>query len=407
MKRYWKLAVLVPVIVLGIGMYYTQAAGVYPEFELKTLSGDGKLAADLTLQGMYRNEEMTVGQDGSEFLSERGFWNSMVQPYLYNSSRYERLLQEYPGFLRGKSRPAGFYEHDAVLGYADIQMKSRPAGGHEDFRFALSVYDKGTRHTSDRHVPVPDEGLYYGIFIDSVRFDGGVLRVLTTNFRKGPGIPPAYRNPELHQYSLDPGADRVTEDRLLLPAGMGDSRDLLVIGGSDPLQTGRYTVFRLTYYLPGNGDPRFPPSSLDRREIYVYDAETDRLEIVQSASFDDLLRIPNDPGIFPEEDRLYFVSRHPTTHVLRVVHYGLADHKVTKDYSIPIDETLTINNTVIANQRLYLIMKSRTDELSGPELAIADLNDGTMLYRGTVVRQDHEPPYDLRIHNVLVKEGGP
>jgi hypothetical protein len=185
MKRYWKIAVLVPFILLSIGTYYINAANSlsFPDYYLKLQAGDEKEAAGVSLQGNYANQSLTIRSEGSEYGNDDSYWSALTS-YNIKIPEIEKLRKQYRNFMRGKTDWGSFYDDDKALGYAKIDSKFNQAIAKYDYVFNISVYNKELKRSSSFKLTVPDGNKYQEIRVTDVQIVGRTLNLITMNIKE-------------------------------------------------------------------------------------------------------------------------------------------------------------------------------------------------------------------------------
>lgn len=402
MKRYWKLAVLVPFIVLSIGIYYAEAsAGNNPEYVLKFQQGDEKEAEPITLEAMYRNNPVSIDSEGSKYRNKPFFWESWGPSYIDNM-KLEKLVKEHPQFMRGKINANAFYEDDQIIGYGDIKSKFTSEEGQSDIRFAVSIYDKLRKNSSSFEVKVPEESLYNLISLNEIRIEGQAMKLMTLNFKRNESNPTQYTNPSIHLYTLDLDKKNVTEDRIIFSAESSDDSiqaHVMRVNREDSTKPSGYNAFLIDYNKKATATKSSGDYVWDHRELFIYDTENGKAETIRSKTINELLANGNNQDITQSGDDL-FLTFLTNPKGPRVIRYNLAEKKVTNDLTIALKdftpESGKMNFSEISNNRLYLLY-TRYGRSAVPTVAIAELDSGKIVYTGTVSRKDNKELDNLMI----------
>ncbi|GAA0604048.1 hypothetical protein GCM10009001_21480 [Virgibacillus siamensis] len=223
MKKYWKLIVIVPLIVIVIGAFYIKSAlsaGSYPEIMLEKKQGNESAIQDIALKGLYHTEsfssELTLTADGADFDADNSFFERVSRFNLYNK-QVASLQDRYRGFMRGKSGSASSYvETDNVVGYAEVINQSFDSGNNS-MEFAVAVLNKKNNETMEFAVMVPNRAKYRSVRIQDVQYVNGELKVITKNsleLSKTNDV-----NEEIHVYSFNMDKKELTGEEMIMKIG--------------------------------------------------------------------------------------------------------------------------------------------------------------------------------------------
>lgn len=409
MKHYVKLAVLIPLIIVCIGVYYVAGANsAYPEFELRGQKGNDKEALPVSLYGNNRNEAFIIDAQGSHFQSEQSFWKSLDFNYHYNPEM-QKLAKEHRDFMRGKRNLLAVYEDEKIIGYADIEERKIEASGVPQlaFDFDISVYDKQKRSSSSFKVNVPQKGMYDSISPYDVQIEGQTMKMVA-KIRKSADIS-ADRNSssieELHLYTFDLGGKKVVEDQTLISgASAGEDTQVRIrtVYESETTQKGRYAVIDIQYSKK-NAKKEL---TMDKRDIVYCDVWSGQMSVMREPIVNELVDNEAEFAVRHTGDELYLTSwldpKRP-----RVVRYNLVENKVKADVAIKLDhiksDEQSANHSKIANNRLYTLISQNRGNVDNPTLIIADLNTGNIVYEGILSRKDNKPLEDLMIYDLYVQ----
>lgn len=168
MKRYWKITVTLLIIIVTLGIFYSQTTSAIKNIDLRInkISGDETVLEDVKIRGSveemgsYIWEDFTFENNQIDFYSE----NSISKRFKVTSDKtFERLYNDHKNFLRGKitgksEDPTMFYEDDKQLIYAEIISDRRIlTGDTSNYRFFIDVLDKETNKSNSFKLPVPDQ----------------------------------------------------------------------------------------------------------------------------------------------------------------------------------------------------------------------------------------------------------
>lgn len=221
MKRYWLSIVLIALIVVSLGSFYSESLlNPLPNFKLVKLEGDEKQAADMVITGTlkFANGNVRIDQEGSTYDSEKSLlWQiaDLHRYYDYNTkAQLNRLKKEHGSFMRGKENLTGFYEDKQLL--ADVELISiydqRNRNNH--YRFHVSLLDKASNKVNEFEISVPLETDYQWMNIQDVQRVGNQLMVLTNNANRKAEPSKIGDSSESHMYSVDFTNKKIVKDYL-------------------------------------------------------------------------------------------------------------------------------------------------------------------------------------------------
>jgi hypothetical protein len=418
MKNYWKVAVLVPFIVLCIGSYYIDAASSgYPEFYLNLKAGDEKEAEGFSLHAIYTDPSLpyysdqllTIRPKGSVYQSEESFWTSLTVNR-YRNPELVKLQKEHRQFMRGKSDSGTYYEDDKVLGYAEIEYKHDPLNDQTHFSFIVSVDGKEQNRSSAFEVAVPLENDYRTVSIVDMQIVGRTMNLITMNYKLGESKDRNDAYTMVHLYKLDLDKKNIASDQILLT---GDSENL-----EDPTQIvtlpetapsiipNRYSVFLIKHLKKGNPKDANGMYLTDKQELVYYDLQSNKLVPIQVEAINDLMNKSNLLYITYAQDKL-MLTYLEDSNAVRVIRYSIAENKVMSNLTIDTNHSLEAGERLYyegnINNRLYMMGNLSPDSKKAPIIIVADLETGKILYDGYISQKDNKPLSKLTIANILIK----
>jgi hypothetical protein len=410
MRRYWKIVLLVPFIVLCIGTYYIDAASSnnYPNYYLKHQAGDEKEASGVSFQANYTNQSLTIRSDGSVYQNNESFLDSLTSNH-YLSPEIEKLQKQHRNFMRGKNNPASLFEDQKVIGYVDIESNYISGKGH--YRFIVSVYDKKQKSTSSFKVTVPQENEYQILAPNDVQIEGQMIKLVTINTKKSTNN--TIKNTdnsltEVHLYKLNLNKMNVETDQVILAGNAPDINTRVEIGGiyqAAPTMQSRYTVFQIGYSKLKKTSESYELYATYKRELLYFDYESNKLMTIQSDLVDDMLQ-QDDPNIVHSKDELLSVLNDPMG--TRVVRYSLTEKKIKSEITIETNQFKSngkgLTSARIANHRLYMMAHLKLGTFGeAPAMVVADMDTGRILYEGYISRKDNKAISNLMIYNIVIQ----
>ncbi|HLR61018.1 MAG TPA: hypothetical protein VK097_01095 [Lentibacillus sp.] len=366
MKRYWRLIVIVTVVILTIGAFYIKsslAAGNYPEFKIEKISGNERLINSVILNGNYTagnsmGESVKVTPDGSEYNSNQSFIERIQG--LYNNKIY-RLQQEYRGFMRGKTGSiTSYFEEEETLAYAEVINQSVRISNN-DMEFDIAVLNKENDETISFTVPVPNRAMYTQVYVEDVQMTDDTLKVVTRNFSKDGGN-------AIYLYSFDIMKQEINEDERVAITGENENNamnHLGMISASDQTAAQKYIIFS-----------KDSPDGQDVQGYIVYNLETGEqrtLEPSQDLSGDALAY---------DNEYLYFSTGN------QIVQYNIETDEITAEIDLPSQDTSngdmqrnTLPMLHVDSDKMYLLTGNPGKKTS-QNIAVIDTTTGETLYNG-------------------------
>ncbi|UHA75453.1 hypothetical protein [Paenibacillus sp. 481] len=401
MKRYWKLAVLIPFIALSTGMYYiTESGGNRPEFYLKTMAGDEKEATSLDVKADFGMEILSINTQGSTYRNELiSYWETLYTHRNHNEE-LRRLVKEHRQFMRGKTDISVLYQSDTILGYVDENHDDNL--GMQSDVFTVSLLDKSKNVSSSFDIKLPKKNVQEIIHISDVQIKGQTMKLLANVWGRGQST----NSEQVRQYTVDLDQKRLVEDRMLLP-NISEDKDIQIsveeVYKPDPYKKTNYAVFELTHLKKGETkSPESDTNNVVHRELVVYDKRSETLKKVDHAQIHTFLnkkKNPEDLFIRQSGDDLYFAlwsnEKGP-----KILYYNIADNKVKNEVSIALQANRhDVNVSRIANNRLYLLVRSHV----APKVIVAELETGKIVYQGAVSRKDNNETNNLGLNNFTLQ----
>lgn len=383
MKRYWKMFMMISLIIVCIGTYYIITFGEKStKFYLKMLEGNEKETTVISLQARYMNQQVSIHPGGNEYLYNRSYWNMFVPDY-YHNKELEKLQKDYRQFMRGKGESNALYEDEQVIGYVNMNQQYNLNRKLSRYKVNVSVYDKDQKHSSSFNVLLDEENVYNYINLNDVQIVGDNLTIVTMNHTN--------QRAEVHLYSMNLAKNTLEEDKVIL----SNHADLNISGINDwgSMKSNRYAAFRTSY---SQRDAGTMESTL-KSELFVYDLETKEEVMIR----EEFLESIDQSSIIQIGDELISEIWTPTGP--RIIRYSLSDKKVKNDITITFKDGFQYNKerpSLIANNRVYTIINT----INGDQgIAIADLDTGKLVYYGVVSRKDNEKIRNLMIENISLK----
>ncbi|MEN2768821.1 hypothetical protein [Ornithinibacillus xuwenensis] len=426
-KRYWKLISILAVIVVVLTTYFIQsslAASRYPNFVLKTISGDKSEVENITMYGEYYQLDSTssgylrLTSEGTEYLQEQSYFERLNNKF--EPSEITRLQDEYRNFMRSKpDLPALYFEDDNVVAYANLESEERWGTIYpEDYYFDIAVFDKKTNDTSSFEIEIPGQKDYWYMNVYDVQVVDGMLKVVTDVFHQDGET----EEHTLSVYTFDIATQKLVGDETVL-TGIGEESEgvmkrtsFTLLNDADfiGIQTNLFlmkeesteTIIQSKENESTDVDTEVIEDQVTNRQVYVYNLATN--EMTELALSDEIkTQIENTPfnsTAFIDEEYAYFNLR--TEENLTVVGYNI--ETLTEEMKQTFDlANLGITNPTIRikNNNVYLVESQLEDENS-VEVIVGDLLTGDILYEGEIVIENptkEQKNYGLQLYEIEIK----
>ncbi|UJF33894.1 hypothetical protein [Paenibacillus hexagrammi] len=405
MKRYWKLMILVPFIVLSIGTYYVSASGNNSSpLQFTKIQGDEKEMDPVVLTGQYQNEPFVIRNLDSEFLKKQSFWGWLDARYFYNTE-LDELAKENRAFMRGKKSYSSFYVDDQVIGYADVKFTQQSSRERNDFRLAVSMYDRIQKTSRSFELNLPDSTLYY-TGVEDVQVEGQTMKVMARNTKWSSGNGSSnFNDTDIHLYTVDLHKMSLIKDEILMSMADDDHQrvDISSVNERDPIGKNSFAVFRKLVSVKSSKEPS-GDYTLDHGEFISYDYASGKLTTLQNDSVKQILaNIENGNVIYSQGDGELNMMSETKPEQPHVVIYDLKEDRVKKELIVPAQtfqpKQSYSNIARITDNRLYMIV----DRSGAVGLKILDMDSGTIVYEGVLKKADGSRPNNIMIDNILVQ----
>lgn len=386
MKRYWKLIILVPFIVLSIGTYYVTAAGSdAPSIQFIRLQGDEREVDSVVISGQYKNEQMLIRKQGSEYVSKQSFWKWLDTNVFYHPL-LDQLAQDNRSFMRGKRNYSGFYVDDQRLFYADIKFDQVDNGGRLNFRISISESNKSQQTSSSFDIQIPDSSLYF-VALEDVQVEGRVMKTLVANTQREEANS-GRSMADFHLYTIDLDKKSLVKDDILMSGSLenGQLVEIGMVSERNFIGKNSYAVFHKIYSTPNKEIPG--EYVRERREFIAYEYATGKLIPVQSEGIEQMVKGDSQQGlIFTQGNGMLYLLSDPGQSQPHVIIYDLQQNRISKDLVVP-EKTLQPNQsfmglTRITDSRLYMVVNSNRISAAGV-LKILDMDTGKIVYEGAI-----------------------
>jgi hypothetical protein len=380
MKKYWKIAAIIVVIVLSIGSFQVKSATSarqYPEFVIQTQSGDANEIKHLVLEGFYTdtsamnyvNTHLKITADGSTYNS-RSFLNQLIgQP----PTMIKELQEEYRTFMRGKtSQVSSFFEDNHILAYADVDYNIGSLRS-SDFKFDISVLRKDDGNIESFTVEVPDGGELENVYVADVQMVEDELNLITQNTKRNTFYD------EKHIYTIDMANQKIINHEAIIqvPEEQDDSRIDVQLIRTSPKKANEHLILVKTENKVIE-DKESKREEVINQEIISYNLAK---KVKEKINVPDL-RLDENQLSFFDGSTIYFMTLNGQE--LVVTPYSLVDDKIGSAFSIPLFGEKDIVNgqmTTVKDGKLYVASSQMTSDIKG-DVIVADSDSGETLFKG-------------------------
>lgn len=394
MKRYWKLMVIVPLIVIVIGTFYitsAMSAGSYPEIVFKKEQGNETAIQDVVLDGRYFaddfSSELTLTTDGTAYEANKPFFERVAGMY---NQRVAHLQDQYRGFMRGKSGTASFYvETDNIVGYADVINQSF-GSEKSTMEFTVAVLNKENKEAIEFTAIVPNRAMYSGVRIQDVQYVNDELKVITRNFLKQSRT--TDMNEEIHVYSFNMDKKELTDDEMITKAGHNVHIDPLYMLYHYNTGSNHIVVFKKikeeTVQSQGNmnNGAGAVAQQIETKvdSITAYNLKTEEKLDVKLPE-----KLRNNEILAVEGSSLYLQSA--AKEKMEVVQYDMTQGKVTNRYVVASSnkESQQMNASTIQvdDGKLYVLIANDNSPVT-QQLKVIHIDSGETVYAGEITLEE-------------------
>lgn len=405
MKKYWKFAMFLGIIVIGLGAFYTYAAatkGNYPQFKLETQSGDEKLADAISLGGNYTkaslSEELIVSGKGTTYEHEK--WGTQQNLEYPIQSELRRLSKEHRKFMRGKQDLSTLYDDKNKLVYAEYNWEKKDG-------FKISVLEKATEKITDFKVSLPNQEKYNYLYIQDIQLINNKLKIITLN-----DIYVKDRNSkEALIYTIDLDSKKMIDDERVLETietnNENISTEIFMAQEYDVLKPMRYLLYTVQPLnsVEKNGEWT---TEVISTTYTLYDLETEKKEVIK---LPDAL---NNESVaqWIDGNIAYFTKWNKDGK--EIIPYDLEKREVKESFIVKYPNVKHMENEVYmtaANGKLYFNTSSYIGEkkkLDQPKALvwITDNKTGKKLYEGAVLdkkKTDQTDDGEVTFYNLILK----
>lgn len=392
MRKHWKLITLVILMLVTLGVFYTHsslAALKYPEFKIKTLSGDeSEIENSVLYASLVDNEENVFAEitsKGTDYLGNYSYLDSLLM--WDESTEVKRLQKEYRKFMRGKNGYLNqIYEDENVLAYVEMKMDYSNTGNYQlTYSFYVDVLDKATNQSRTFTVPVPENQNYNYVQVHQIQVMEGQVKVVTVNDLVRSVSEAGYDSyhDEIHLYSINIKNEELVRDDILLdlPKKDNTSFGIDVLDRENESGVGDYIAYHVQSTelgLVDETDGSYEAGMTESR-LFLYNLKTmEQKEVNMPSGYDEELY----PELLSAE---YIYFSQDIEDQLDLIQYNFNTDEVEEQYVFELlnsGET-SQSNYAIMNEKIYLMNQPVIGEVA-TDVKVADIKTGDVLYEGVV-----------------------
>lgn len=430
MKRYWKITVTLLIIIVTLGVFYSQQTSAVKNIDLRInkISGDETVLEDVKIRGSveemgsYIWEDFTLENNRIDFYSD----NSISKRFKVTSDKtFERLYKDHKNFLRGKitgksEDPAMFYEDDKQLIYAEIISDTGIlTGDSSNYRFFIDVLDKETNKSNSFKLPVPDQKDTNYIYVVDVQLLNDELVV--TALRSGDfSEVSTHENYEenhvqtdtYHVYRFDINKQELlSKEEIDIPFDSSaeniENINLFMVSKESPLQSNPYHVIAVQFYernliseQRGNNEEEVTYEEYEGvlvdQQLFVYHLETSELK---------KLDLPEDillNATFYKMDHHKLYLSIANENQLEVMIIDIETNEIEGTVAIGQANKFYGEFIEVADNKLY-ILSGDMEASSAASIMVLDLITEEILYEGEIeVLKNDEKAFNIHFGSIKV-----
>ncbi|WP_174615615.1 hypothetical protein [Virgibacillus ihumii] len=387
MRKYWKLIVIVPLIVIVIGAFYIKSAlsaGSYPEIVFKKEQGDKTAIQDVVLEGGYYAEsfssELSLTTDGAEFDAGNSFFERISGMY---NKRIAALQDKYRSFMRGKSGTASSYvETDKVVGYADVINQSF-GSRNSDMEFSVAILNKENNEAVEFSAVVPNRAMYNSVRIQDVQYVNGELKVITKNIREPSETTDV--NEEIHVYSFNMEKKELVDEELIMKTGYEAYTRPLSMSYHYNTSPSQIVIFKKLedetvqqQDMKSGAVAQQVKTKVD--SITAYNLKTEQKLDVKLPE-----KLRNQQVLAVDGSNLYLQSA--AEGKMEVIQYGINQRKITNRFGLDAGDAdsqyLNARATEVHDGKLYVLFTKGNSPVA-QQLTVVNIGSGEPVYVGEI-----------------------
>lgn len=410
MRKYLKFAVISMVITLSLGAFYVNAAmskGQYPEFYIKTQSGDTQEVKPLVIEGYYNSsrydgsKNLKITKEGSTYNS-RSFVNELLrEPPLV----MKELQENHRTFMRAKNNWVNlFFEDSQYLAYANVDDNMNSLGSSE-FAFNISVLNKKQGNENSFTVDVPKSEDLIHVYIEDVQMKNDQLYVITQNIGR--------KNNEKNIYTIDMDNRKISHHEAIISISKNQDNSYSHVSfmGTSPIEGNEQLI------LIHSEEKHNVEKESTRAEVESTRVEERSKKIISYNIVTKEKEKVNVPDLFLKEHQLSFFDGSTIYFTkldgeeLIVTPYSLREGTVEKPFSVQLSSETGIKGNmdgplvIVKDNKLYAASPTINSKVNG-DVVVADVKTGETLFKGQIALKhssELESQFRLNLHEIFVK----
>ncbi|MFA1820913.1 hypothetical protein ACDX78_12135 [Virgibacillus oceani] len=386
MKKYWKSISIAVITVAAIGFFYIQSAlaGVnYPEYKIKTLSGNEEELEDLILYGDYREgnikgDNFQITAEGIEYNGEASYFDRLRTGFGF--PEINQYQKKYKHFMRGKQSIFQLAENEHHLVHASVNSETESG-----MVLQIEVLDKDSNHTMEFTVDVPDNEKYSSVYIEQIYIAEEEVSVVTRNHVNG-SIDSF--STEIHMYDIDIGEESLVNDEMVVSYSEGSGgrnmTNVFTPGNGSTLQSNSHAIFIIEQWERDENDEEGYYSQFAESKVTSINVETN--EVSEFELPDELKDISH--SVLLEDSTLYFTNQ--VENGLEITVYDLENQKLDENRSFTIErDNMNMGSQVTAIKDGRLYIASQINESYAPaNILVIDVQSGELVYEGQITGEN-------------------
>jgi hypothetical protein len=409
MKRYWKLVVILLVVVLSIGTFYIQSAvsaNQLPQIIIEKQIGSEKEAVGLSINASYSdgafNDNLKISSKGSKYNSEMSFFDRMKKDG-FHSNELQELQDKHHSFMRGKNDSYGFYENRNHLVYATIHYKAAEVGGvigNGNYSFEIASFNKENKNQSLFSISVPKQYRFSSVYVNDVQMINNQLIVITTNNVTNHDQTDI-NDSEIHTYHFEIAQKKLISDETILKNPnlndhMGSNYNM--IQENEMSKPSQYIFFNHVLTKYSTQEEGSISSNDVKIELLAYNYKTKKEETIKLSK--ELKG--SDPQI--SNGSILYLTEHNSKGIT-IIAYNAEKKKIENEYEIPLPHVeRDANNFLLKNKRNKLyFLTPYSDSQKSASLYIFNEQTKAALYEGTVTKKNKDKKnFSLNLYDLQV-----
>lgn len=389
MKKYWKLLLMSGVIIFAISAHYIQSARALEAervmLTMETIAGDASELDDVTLQASYNGNYMSqwvyISKDSVRDVHNR---YGVEQFSTYKPLLFERYLEDYRSFMRGKQYDLSRYNEDEErLIYVETSDLGRAIYKGEPITLKVDVLQKEAKKRTKFEATALAKSHYSWLDVVDVYAANGEVKVLVSGSFDDGGA-------DLQLYTINEESQQVTASEVLGEVERQEEVSTNIYYDGDPQMVGnaQHYVYRKSTW---RYDDMTGQEKTLSNDYYVYTLATNTI---------DELHLPEKRDMyhsFQQGNHFYTVAHDGKS--LTLYAYDLVKQRWVEPFTVElvIDTKRTLPYVKVNEGKLYVA--NQIDQLS--ELSIYQLETADLLYKGQLTAEQTGPYTEVVVEQIF------